>query len=222
MSSKVPMVDGDTRRALCSQPLAQELHGGSGKAQGAGGGGGFGLAGAALGISGSKKHCTNVLGFSCLSPFLTAAILSKSKGELWLHPYLWQSHLLSLTPPREAWHHSSLCSWKDSPGQTVLPMDATWVPLQCLSTGQRQQGWSMTAHSQVKVCADRTRGPLRKGTLASHCYKVLTVTSSGCETQAALGQVFPRASSSIVVGSRDGKSCAHSAAGHSQATTGNS
>lgn len=115
VSSEVPMVDGDTRRALCSQPLAQELHGGSGKAQGAAGGGGFGLVGTTLGVSGSKKHCINVLRFSSCSPFLTTAILSKSKGELWLHPYLWQSHLLSLTPPREAWHHSSLCSWEDSP-----------------------------------------------------------------------------------------------------------
>lgn len=39
--------------------------------------------------------------------FLTTAVQSKSKskGELWLHPYLWQSHLLSPTPPQEAWHH---------------------------------------------------------------------------------------------------------------------
>lgn len=114
VSSKIPVVDGDMR-ALCSQPLAQDHHGGNGKAQGDGGRGGFGLVGAALGVSGSKKHCTNMLGFSCCSPFLTTAILCKSKGELWLHPYLWQSHLLSPTPPREAWHHSFLCSWKDPP-----------------------------------------------------------------------------------------------------------
>lgn len=100
MSSKIPMVDADTRRALCSQPLAQEHHGGSRKAQGAGGG-------AAVGVSGSKKHHANALGFSRCSPILTTAILSKSKskGELWLHPYLWQSHLLSPTPPWEAWHN---------------------------------------------------------------------------------------------------------------------
>lgn len=36
VSSKMP-ADGDMRRALCSQPLAQEHHGGSRKAQGAGG-----------------------------------------------------------------------------------------------------------------------------------------------------------------------------------------
>lgn len=66
--------------------------------------GGFGLLGAALGVSGSKKHCTNMLGSSCCSPFITAATVSKSKRELWLHPYLWQSHLLSLTPPWAAWH----------------------------------------------------------------------------------------------------------------------
>lgn len=99
-SSKSPAVDGDTRRALCSQPLAQERHGGSREAQGAedgGEGGGFGLLGAALGVSGSN----NTFGFSCCSQFVTAATVSKSKskGELWLHPYLWQSHLLSLTPP---------------------------------------------------------------------------------------------------------------------------
>uniref|UniRef100_A0A8D2N8X1 Sphingosine kinase 1 n=1 Tax=Zonotrichia albicollis TaxID=44394 RepID=A0A8D2N8X1_ZONAL len=59
--------------------------------------GGFGLLGAALGVSGSN----NTFGFSCCSQFITAATVSqsKSKGELWLHPYLWQRHLLSLTPP---------------------------------------------------------------------------------------------------------------------------
>lgn len=43
VSSKIPVVDGDMRRALCSQPLAQEHHGGSRKAQGAVGGGGRGV-----------------------------------------------------------------------------------------------------------------------------------------------------------------------------------
>lgn len=77
---------------------------------GGGGRGGFGLLGAALGVSGSN----NMFGFSCCSPFITAATVSKSKskGELWLHPYLWQSHLLSLTPPWAAWHRVQL---KDSP-----------------------------------------------------------------------------------------------------------
>lgn len=79
---------------------------------------------------------------------------------------------------------------------------------------------------QVKVKCVQTgpeasrRGP-DQGTPASHCFKVLTVTSSGCGTQAAL-QVFPRASGSAVVGIRDGMCCAHSAAGHSQAAMGNS
>lgn len=63
MSSKIPMVDGATRRALCSQALAQENHRESRKAQGAGRGG-FGLVRATLGVSGSKKQHTNVLGFS--------------------------------------------------------------------------------------------------------------------------------------------------------------
>lgn len=56
---------------------------------------------------GAKKHHAKILGFSSCSLLLTTAIpsKSKSKGELWLHPYLWQSRVLSPTPPREAWHH---------------------------------------------------------------------------------------------------------------------
>lgn len=46
------------------------------------------------------------------------------------------------------------------------------------------------------VCRQDQRTPSWKepdqGTLASHCYKVLTVSSSGCETQAALARCFPK------------------------------
>lgn len=96
------------REGLCAASLwLRSITGAAGKHRELGWGSGFGLVGAALGVSGSKKHHTNILGFCSCSLFLTAAMLSKSKskGELWLHPYLWQSHVLSLTPPREAWHH---------------------------------------------------------------------------------------------------------------------
>lgn len=58
-------------------------------------------------VSPGAKSTTPTSWDSAAVLFLTAAMLSKSKseGELWLHPYLWQSHVLSLTPPREAWHH---------------------------------------------------------------------------------------------------------------------
>lgn len=129
VSSKIPMVDGDMRKALCSQPLAQEHHGAIGKNRELGR---VGVERGWIWAGGSKNHCTNVLVSSCCSLFITAATLSKSKskGELWLHPYLWQSHVLSPTPPWQGWHRC--------PAGRTLPdtLCSPWVPLQPLSTGQ--------------------------------------------------------------------------------------
>lgn len=96
----------DGGQGLCAaSSWLRSTMGAAGKHRKLGGGGGFGLLGAALGVSGSKKH--RAMCWDSCSPFLTAAILSKSKskGELWPHPYLWQSHLLSPTPSQEAWLH---------------------------------------------------------------------------------------------------------------------
>lgn len=95
------------REGLCAASLWLRS---SRKAQGAGRGGwgvDLGWWVQPLMFLGAKKHHAKILGFSSCSLLLTTAIpsKSKSKGELWLHPYLWQSRVLSPTPPREAWHH---------------------------------------------------------------------------------------------------------------------
>lgn len=116
VSSKSPVVM-DRRRALCSQPLAREHHtGAAGKHRELRGGVDLGWwvqPSAFLGAKSTTAMCWD----SAPVLFLITATLSKSKskGELWLHPYLWQSHLLGPTPPQEAWHHCKVCSCKDSP-----------------------------------------------------------------------------------------------------------
>lgn len=78
------------------------------------------------------------------------------------------------------------------------PLDATWVPLQCLSTGQRQQGWSVTAHPQVKVCADRTRGPPPGRNLTKGLWQVTATKCSQSAAQAVKHRLpSPGASQSI-------------------------
>lgn len=57
-----PSGDGQEKGFVQPAPGSGASHGGSRKAQGAEGRGGFGLVGAALSVSGSKKHHSNVLG----------------------------------------------------------------------------------------------------------------------------------------------------------------
>lgn len=190
MSSKTPVVDGDMRRALCSQPLAQEHHGGSRKAQGAGEGGGWIWAvWCSPWCFWEQQHVWILLLFSIYS-------CRHSEQEQKLRRALAPSLPLA-EPPAQP--DSSLGSLQHCAAEGLSLPDR--APHGCsIGASPEPEHWAKAAGLECDcpalsegVCRLDQRpqeGDLTRG-LAKHCLKVLMVTSSGCQTQAALSRCFP-------------------------------